>query len=199
MKISDIIPQTILKINQRTRYYFLWGILLGVFLLDYFVIICPQLNALTAVRSETIVLAKNLKEIKTHLPKIPVYQAQVIQAEEILKKDGNKIRAKEEVPIILERISRLAKTFNVKIHQITPLKKFQELILEDEERKYFSFPILLEARGGYHDVGMFFYQIETDDIFMNIINFSIITNGNDPEQHLIKLTIECIIAEEVEV
>ncbi|MFA5060376.1 MAG: type 4a pilus biogenesis protein PilO [Candidatus Omnitrophota bacterium] len=196
--IPDKILNILLQATEKNGQYILIGVLLGIFLLMYAIVTRPILNNLTKISPKITLLSKDYRQALSDIKNVENYQAQVVQFREKMKTVGLKILSKEEIPAILENISRLAGQSKVHISQIMPLKESQELILSNDEGKYYSLPILVNARGGYHDIGRFFNKIENDKIFMSVIDFDIAATSDDPLKHLAKITIKAFILEKIE-
>jgi len=193
MKISHLIFSKLTALDEKNRYYILAGILLFIFLLDYFLIMQPQLRTLMTLNPKITILAKDFKRVKGDMPRYNQYQEEVFKLREKKMVSGTKILLKEEVSMILENISRIANKVGVRINQIMPIKDSQQLVLANEDGRYYALSILVDARGGYHDIGRFFNQVENDPIFMSIIDFDITANTSDPAHHSTRVTIKSYV------
>lgn len=182
------------KIDEKQRYYLFVGCLLFLFLLDYFVLMRPQLAALTKLGPEINVLSQDIQKTKEEIAKTSFYEGEAARLKERIAQIDSGVRSKDEVPLILERISRLANHNGVKIDQIMPFSQDQEILLEDNQRTYFALPILLQARSGYHDLGRFLNQMEKDDVALKVTMFTI-ASGGDPKYHQVELNLEATIFE----
>ena len=56
-KISEIIP----KLDEKNRYYILGGLLLVISLVDYFLVMQPQLSTLRSLNPKITLLAGDIK------------------------------------------------------------------------------------------------------------------------------------------
>ena len=193
---SKAVSTLISNIDERYRYYIGGGVLLFLFLLDYFIIMGPQLNNLTKMTPQFKLMEEDIQKAETDIQNKENYQKQVKDLSAKITEEDVKIRSKEEVPLTLEYISRLADENNIRIDQIKPNTAGQNKLLENKGRRYFAVPIVLEAKGGYHDVGKFLNQIESGDVFFNIKDFSMTSLG-ESKYHKIKLTLEAITYEKL--
>lgn len=193
MKLN--IPELVGKIDEKSRYYILIGVLLFVFLLDYFILMRPQLVTLTKINPEIKILAQDLKKTREDVQKLGFYQGEVKQLEGELAETSQKVKSKEEVSIILEQISRMANQNHVKIDQIMPFIEDQKVLLEDNRRIYYALPILVQARGGYHDFGRLLNDLDNNDLFLYVTVFSIAT-GEDTHANVLKMNLQAIVFEE---
>lgn len=195
MNITQLIFAKVGALEEKKRYYVLAGILLIIFLLDYFLIMQPQLKTLMTLNPKITILAKDFKKAKEDIPRFHQYQQEVVKLREKKIAIGTKILAKEEIALVLENISRIANRQGVRINQIMPLKDSQQLVLTNEDGRYDTLPILIDAKGGYHDFGRFFNQIEQDPIFMSITDFDMTANTSDPAHHTVRMTITAYVLE----
>lgn len=191
IKISEFIS----KIDEKNQRYFLIGALLFIFLLDYFILMRPQLVTLTKINPEIKLLSRDIEKAQEDIGKLAFYQAEVKGLESQLAQTSQKVKSKEEVSLILEQISRLANQNNIRIDQIMPFMEEQKVLLEDTKRTYYALPIFVQAKSGYHDLGRFLNQLEKNDLFLYVTSFSIIT-GEDARTHALKMDLQAIVFEE---
>ncbi len=190
-RVSEIIS----KIDEKNRHYLLIGALLFIFLLDYFILMRPQLVTLTKINPEIKLLSQDIEKAREDIGKLGFYQAEVKRLESQLAQTSQKIKSREEVSIILEQVSRLANQNNIRIDQIMPFIEEQKVLLEDKKRTYYALPILVQAKAGYHDFGRFLNQLEKDELFLYVTSFSI-TPGEDVRAHALKINLQAIVFEE---
>ena len=129
LKISELIS----KIDEKNRHYFLIGALLFIFLLDYFILMRPQLVTLTKINPEIKLLSQDIEKAREDIGKLDFYQTEVKRLESQLAQTSQKIKSKEEVSIILEQISRLANQNNIRIDQIMPFIEEQKVLFENKK------------------------------------------------------------------
>ena len=191
-KIYSLINE---KVNEQNRNYILIGIFVCIFVVDYFAITMWQVRALSTLNPKVSTLSKDLKQAQVDIKNVNQYRAQGNQLKNRMSTVGAAILSKEEIPVILDSISSLAKEFNVKINQVAPLKEEQKLVLSNSEGQYFVIPISVRAKASYHNLGRFFNAIESNDIFMSISDFSIASTNDDPLRHQVSLTIRTFVNE----
>lgn len=195
-EISDKISSIIEKIDGKTRYYIFIGVLLAAFLLDYFFLMSPQLASLRKISPEIKIVSEDIKKAQGDVNKVNTYKKDLEQISKKLDQASLKIKSREDVPFILEHIANIAGETGVKIDQIMPDAIGQELLTENNQRKYFDLPIYMEARSGYHDFGQFLNRIEQDDVSLRVSSFTIVPT-TDNRYHLVKLTFKATVFEEV--
>ncbi len=196
MSIPEQLQNLVSKLDDRQKKVLLGIILFAVALVDYFVLMYPfQIRTLLTLNPKIEVLDKDIKQAKLDLQHIQDYQNQIAVFRGKLMLLSNRIVAKEAMPLVLDNISRLANNANIRINQLMPQKDAQEVVLTNDDGKYYSLPILVEGRGGYHQWGRFINSLESDTIFMSISNFTIAANPDDPIRHSAKMIIKAYVLE----
>lgn len=95
-----------------------------------------------------------------------------------------------EIPSLLENLSSMAKRSRVKIVGIMPIAdqaSKQDTVKKD--RIYQEIPILISAKSGYHELGMFLSDLESSDRFMKVVDISIKASKNTPSKHDIEMIV----------
>lgn len=187
--------EAIKNMDDKTRYYIFGGILFVVFLLDYFLLMKPQIDSLNKINPEVSLLVEDIQKIESDILRLPNYQKKVAKLVKEVEAVDLKLRVKEEAPLLMERISRFALDNNIHVTQMIPLPDQMEVVLENKQRKYFSMPIQVEALGSYHDIGRFLNTIEVKDISLHVVNCTI-SSGVKEKKHSVKMTINAIVFEE---
>ena len=183
------------QINQKNPFYTLIGLMVIIFLVAYFGAIQFQLATLRSMNPKIGTLAEEIKTAKNNIQRLPQFQMEITKLSEKLNKLKDKIKNKDQVPEILENISRVAGSNNVRIDQLIPNTSVGDPILKNNDGKYYAVPIVVEGLGSYHEVGRFINELETEQMFLQISNFSIGADDTDPMRHRIKLTINAIVFE----
>ena len=195
MTITEKITDFINKLDEKNRYSILAGIMIGIFALDYFLIMKGQLDNLNNLNPKINILIQDLNTAKQNVTNIATYSTQVKSLNEQFDGASLKVVSQEELPRVLESISRLAQDSKIKINQLFPIKGSQELLLTNNEGKYYSFPILVEATGGFHEVGRFVDQMEKDEILKSVTALTIAAGPQEATRLTIKLTIKTVVLE----
>ena len=185
------------KLDDKTRYWIFGGILLVFFLLDYFILMRPQIATLTKIGPDIEILMKDISQAKENVQKESYYRSEVTSIENELAVLSSRIKSHEEVPLILQRLSKIADDNGVIINNIMPSTFDRESLLSKDKIEYYSLPINIEARSDYHSFGRFLNQIEQDDIIFRVGLFSIGSEDNGKEQS-VKLTIKALVFEEIQ-
>jgi len=196
MDIREKISSLFEKIDGNNRYYVLVALMALIFLLDYFVLMSPQLASLKKINPEIKAVSDRIKGAKADMNKLDTYQSDLQELSKKFEEANLKVKSRDEVPDILEHIANIASESGVKIDQIMPDSLDQDLLTENSQRKYYDLPIYMEARSSYHSLGRFLNKLSQNDISLRIGAFTIVAT-NDTRYHLVKLTFKATIYEEV--
>ncbi|MCA9406591.1 MAG: type 4a pilus biogenesis protein PilO, partial [Candidatus Omnitrophica bacterium] len=180
--------------DQKNIYYGFAGVLVVVFLLDYFIIMRPQLATMNKLTPQINELEGNIERTETNLLRMGEYRKQIKDFETKIAELEFQLTTRSGIPLVLEKISRIANENNVKINQIMPRSNEQEVLLEKDDRVYYDLPIQIEARSQYHDFGRFLNQIESDPAFFKA-NAFIISQLQGSTDNTIKLILSTIVYE----
>ncbi len=197
IKIPEKISSIFSKVEGNNRYYVFVGILFAVFLLDYFLLMSPQLGALKKINPEIKALSGNIKRAKEDIKKLNIYKADLEEISEKFTEANLKVKSRDEISAVLEYIAYVANETGVKIDQIMPDMLGQELLTENNQRKYFDLPIYMEARSSYHNFGRFLNKIGQNDISLRVGTFTVVVT-NDTRHHAIKMTFKATIFEDIQ-
>lgn len=189
-------PKALLDVYKKYPFYATVGLLLILLLIDYFGILRFQLNTLMSLDTKTTKLSMELQTAKTDMQRMPRYRQEVVDRKNQVAEINRKVNSREDVPLVLENISRIANRNDVKIERIMPDTSSHKPVLQNNTGKYFSIPIIIEARSGYHDFARFLNQLEAEGVFLDIPQFTIATNRGDSRKHVIKLTLHTVVFEE---
>ena len=99
--------------------------------------------------------------------------------------------SQQEIPSLLENLSKMAKNANITIVSITPVTSNSQK--EAKSQVYEEIPILITAKSGYHELGHFLSNLENGDRFMKIINISVKTNTTAPKKHDVELMVHTYV------
>ncbi len=182
-----------LQVDEKYHYFILAGVLLLVFVLNYFLILGNQLKALNKVNPKILVLESNIERFNNNLARLGQHKVDITSLKEKLVLLKGKARLEEEVPLILDLISRKANQTDVKIEQIMPVKAAKEELLSDVDGKYILLPIFIQVRAGYHQLGKFLQKLENADMMSFVSELQIEGNESDIMRHNSEITIQTII------
>ena len=98
-----------------------------------------------------------------------------------------KLPAQQEIPDLLENLSKMARNADITIVGITPVTQKDQR--EPSGQVYKEIPILINARSGYHELGNFLAGLENADRFMKVADIDIKSNKTAPARHDVSLLV----------
>lgn len=162
------------KLDEPKRNFLYAGVILLFFMLDYFLFMGPlQVKPLKEISDKSKVLKEDIIKAENDIKRMNDYVKQVSDLKTEIEEINNRIKLKDETPLILEHISSIVNKESAKINQIMPDVEGERLILEDKDKKYNSLPINIELKAGYHKFGRILNQIENGKIFFNVSEFTL--------------------------
>lgn len=191
----DPITDQLKKLDPKYHYYILGGALLFVFLVNYYLLLKPLLGSINKVNSQISEIRHNIQDVRNDIVRVGQNRDQLEKIRNQVNEVKVKIRSAQEVPVILEDISRIASEYGVKIDQLMPLKDQKVLLAKQKDVEYYALPILVQARSPYHDLGRWLAQLEQEKIFYSVGSLSILTNPKDTMRQQIQITVKAAIFE----
>ena len=179
----------------RVRYGIFAGILLAAFALDYFLLMGPQIRSLKGLGKATKTTSADVQRVSNDLQRIQQIKDGLNSSRADLEAMSLKVRSLQEVPVILEEISRTANQFNVKIDQVKPLPESQETLISAPEGKYYALPIVIQARSGYHMFGRFLNTLESGHLFFTLRDWHMEAGPEVGKGLLVQATLKVILME----
>ncbi len=194
--VKESLGSKLEHMDAKVFYIILAVGLLVLFLLDYFVLMAPQLKTLSKINPEIKILREDISRARDNIQRLGNYESQVRKYEADIAVENKKVELRDEVPLILEHISRIAGENKVTINQIMPNVIDSEIVLENDERVYYDLPIDIEARAAYHDLGRFVNAIEQGSIFLKVGELTIA--GVEGRKDLsIRITFDALVYDEI--
>ena len=171
--VGSIIQTRINKANSKVVVCGLITVLVGVLFLDYIFVTQKQFGTMSNLTAKISEMQKNIKMMEDHEEQRIDYEDQLNNFEIKLKGINLKLNHREHVPTILEKISRIAHHNNIVVDQIMPLLDEQTVLLKKDGYVYYALPVMIRAKGGYHNFGMFLNLLESDQTSFEPVEFSV--------------------------
>lgn len=188
---KQLLPK--IEMTRQLSYVLLGFAIIFIVIVDFFLIMRPQLQALASARKKIVETSQGVRETKDNLQRLPVLREEIVSLKDKLSRIENSILPKEEAIMMIDKISKLAAKSSIRINQIAPLNNAETRVLSNEHGEYFSLPIALSAEGGYHEIGTFFCKLENDETFMNIDNFEIMKDAGSAKKNIVTATVNVFI------
>lgn len=196
MKVT--VDSLITKFNGldiKARYAIFATALLVVFAVDYALIMNFQLQFIGRSNEEIKTLSGDTARVQADKQRIDQMRKGLESSRTQLQAMNVKIRSMQEVPLILDDISRLANEVGIKIDQLIPRKEDQEKLISSPEGDFYALPIVISARGGYHPWGRFLSRLEAANLYFSLSELRIDADEKDKNNHLITATLKVILGD----
>lgn len=186
------------NIDERQKYYMFAGVLLLFFLLDYFILMNPQIKALTTISPELTILQGDIQKVKDDIKRIDQYKMSTEETQKKMDELGQRVLTREGLPVVLAYISELANSNGFEVDQMIPNPDEQKSLLENNGREYFTLPIEIRGRCSYHHFGRFLNKMENGEFDLRLGEFSISGNPGQTTrpQHDVQLKVLAVVTED---
>ena len=178
-------------IKEKQKIYILAAIfgIVGL-MLYYSLLLKPQFSSFVARNKEFRIVKEKVKNGEMLIAN----EAGLIrQHDNFVKQAGyleKRLPGQDQISSLLEDFSNIAESSGVSILKIKPLEEPASLSKQKIiNNSYTEFPILIEARAGYHQLGAFVNKLETMDRFIKITDIDVLGIDKDPRHHDIKMRI----------
>ncbi|MFH1593769.1 MAG: type 4a pilus biogenesis protein PilO [Candidatus Omnitrophota bacterium] len=177
------------KKKQKVVLIYAAGTVL-LLILYFSLVFKPALAKLTETMPRVRKLRADIKAVRESLR----LKGKLINKVDGLKKglEGyeNMLSRERELPMLLEKISDLARDSHVKILAISPF--FTQVGSGKggaSQAVYQEVPITIRAEGGYHEVGVFISKLENSERYLQISDLKIQSNDGKPRGHNIDFVV----------
>lgn len=178
-------------IKEKQKIYILAAIFgIAGLMLYYNLLLKPQFSKFIAKNKEFRIIKEKVKSGEVLIANEAAVRR---QHENFAKQAGyleKRLPSQDQVSSLLEDFSNVAESSGVKILRIKPLEEPAPLSKQKPvNNSYAEFPILIEARAGYHQLGAFVNKLETMDRFIRVTDLDVAGTDKDPRHHDIKIRI----------
>ena len=174
--------------DKKTQIMILAGLLSLLAAIIYVsFILLPQVDRVFKAASKASKIGTELKVAKDNIAKIPTLRSNLAVYKEKIDRYEKMLPAKQEIPALLESLSGMAKSSDVKIVGIVPI-----VGKEDKGKAsqiYKEIPILINAKSGYHELGKFLASMENADRFMKVSDLQIKSSAQSPRKHDVEIMV----------
>lgn len=175
-----------IKNNPRQIIFLVAGVAIVAAYFYVKLLLLPQIAGATKSFNQANALRLEVKAAENDIAKTAKLKKEIAAYQSKIESYESMLPVEQEVPKLLESLSAMAKSSNVKIVGITPLALKQE---ESPEKIYQEIPILISARSGYHELGRFLADLESSDRFMKVADIDIKSNRSTVKRHDVELLV----------
>lgn len=174
--------------DKNTQTLILMALLCGILFISYlYFVLIPQVSSDINIIKKTFNIRKELKEATSLVSKKVSLSKKLEDYAQKVELYEKKLPAQQEIPSLLENLSKMARNANITIIGITPVTL--KAVKEKKASIYEEIPILITARSGYHELGRFLSNLENGDRFMKVVDINIKANSTAPKKHDVELMV----------
>ena len=177
--------------KEKQKIYVLI-IIFGIagFALYYNLLLKPQFSSFIAKNKEYRIVRDRVKSEEIMIANEDAIKRQHENFEKQRDNLERRLPSQDQISSLLEDFSNVAESSGVKILKIKPLEASVAASKQKVTNSAYSeFPILIEARAGYHQLGDFVNKIENMDRFIKVTDMDVAGIDKDPRHHDIKMRI----------
>lgn len=164
----SVIVEKFNALQAPVRYGIFGGVILAVFILDYFTLMALQRMFIKSVETKIEKLKTDIDGINSSKQRINQMRQSLESSRRELVDFSKKIRSLSDIPAILDDISRIANDSGVKLDQLMPMKEKQELLTKGDEVSIIGLPITIEAHTTYHLFGRLLDRLEKANLYFSV-------------------------------
>ncbi len=180
--------------KEKQKLYVLFGIFgIAAIIFYHNLLLKPQFSGFLAANREFGIVKMRLRSAEALIANEVRIKKQYENLSRETRVLEESLPGQDEISNLLGDFSRVAESSGVKILRIKPLVEISGAAEPNEF--YAEFPILIEARGGYHQLGSFVDKLEDMDRFISIEDVDIKGRSGDPRRHDIKLRVTTYIVQ----
>ena len=175
--------------KEKQKLYILFGIIGAAVLVVYYnLLLRPLFTAFIANNREFYAIKRSVKSARALIANEERIRKQYENFKSRSEELENRLFSQDEISSLLQDFSGIADFSGVKILKIKPLELLDD-VYENETGQglYSKLPILIEARAGYHQLGVFINRIESMEKVIRIDGLDIRGNPREPRHHEISL------------
>jgi len=156
-----------------------------VFLAYFFFFLKPSLGKLFNLMPNARERRIKIKTVRRDLAHEDLLKKRLEVLQQKMSRYEKKLSREKEIPMLLENLSKLAKSSRVKILSITPIEKNRKTLMGGvtDDTVYQEVPIAIKAQSGYHELGTFINRLENDQRYMQVSDIKIKSSKANPKRH----------------
>ena len=158
----------------------------AILFLDYWLLLRPVFAVFAAARPELRSLGTQKKILLENKKNSAEIEKSWSGAKSRLEEMEKRFVGRDEIPALLENLSKVALGSGVKILSLTPSEPTASL----GAGTYNRVEIKISAMAGTHEFGRFLSKLESGTTFFKVTDLKISDNPLDPNRHLMGLSAE---------
>ncbi len=173
--------------NPREKKMFVAVAVMAIIAFDYLLLINPVIGLCMRTTPKLTATKSQLQELKDNQRNKVLIDRSWETTNKRLTAAERGFVASDELPALLENLSKLAQDSGVKIISLKPIENVSKA---DKERRYHSIPIAINASSGTHELGRLLSKLESGPTFFRVTDIKIAAESADIKRHSIQLDLE---------
>ena len=187
------------NLNAQARYGIFGAVVELILAADVFLLALPQCRSIGEIDKQIKKTSEDTLQILKDKQRIKQIRKNLEETRLKLEAMNNKVRSVQEVPAVLETISRVAQENGVKIEQLMPDKPKQESLTVSADGRYYALPVMIQARCGYHKFGVFLNKLEHEELYFILKDLTVQHDDKLTNGHSFALTIKIILVDKTKI
>jgi len=180
-------------LDAKYIYALIAGVVAVIVLVDVFLLMLPQVRGLVVLQEKVVQLKTDITTLETNVQRLPVFEKQLDETRAQLKDIERMIHRKNDIPMVLKRISSAANETGVKIDQMMPQQDDKPALIKAEDGDHMVQTIFVGARSGFHDFGRFLAMLENERVFWKADDVTIKADDLDMRRPVFKMSMKIIM------
>lgn len=177
--------------KEKQKLLILFGIIgVAAFVVYYNLLLRPQFATFIVSNREFHAVKRRVRSARALIANEQRIKKQYENFKSQSGELEKRLFSQDEISSLLQDFSGIADFSGVKILKIKPLESLDD-VYENETGQglYSKLPILIEAKAGYHQLGVFINKIEDMERVIRIDGLDIRGNSREPRHHEISLSL----------
>ncbi len=190
MNIESILESFKGQDKKTARYAVIAGAILVV---DILFVASPQVMDLLSVSRQASLTSLQINSANAEMRKLDFYKKTLEESNKKFSWQKDRLLSHEgDIPDLLESIAAMARESGVKIISIKPIAA-RDRTKDAGSGPCRDIPILINAKAGYHELGVFASRVENAGKFMKIADIHITSNKASVRKHDIELLVSAFL------
>lgn len=170
-----------------------------IVMLDFSFVFKMQWRNLLGLKPQLVEARKKIKEFSGDVYRADTFKRRLGELEESVTAKKKGIIEEESIPAIMNEISKIADSANLKIMQIKPQKEMRspEKFTVAKTKEYYILPIYIIAQGPYHALGKFLNSLESSQYFIKVVSLDIVPQAEATLGLDIKLSVNIYVVKNI--
>jgi Tfp pilus assembly protein PilO len=172
------------KTSEKVMFVILAAVI--IIAIDYWILIRPVMKTFSETLPQIGTLESKLHELKSDQKNVKKIDEDWLNQNKILEQKEKMFIAPNELPALLENLSKLASDSGVKIISLNPI----ETTTVSPSGRYGLIPIKISGVAATHELGKFLSKLEGGNVYFRVVELNISENPVDLRRHLVNIQIE---------